>query len=279
MPKFVSFNHQIQSASETALSAVSSAALYGKGVFTTLAIYHGKPFLWEKHWRRLSENAEKIGIDLSEFSEASVKNSLAEIIKKNALAKGRARLTFWDESPSRRWSFESAKSTSLLITTAELREVSAVKLTVSPFRINSTSPLANIKSGNYLENLLALEEARKRGFDEAIRVNEKGEISAVCLANIFWLKDEKFYTPSLKTGCLAGTMREFLLENFEVFEVEQPLTDLTQAEMIFLTSAGLEMVRAKSLDNQLFGSSAKFSKLEADFSKLLKSLTEIEPIP
>jgi branched-subunit amino acid aminotransferase/4-amino-4-deoxychorismate lyase len=74
-------------------------------------------------------------------------------------------------------------------------------------------------------------------------------------------------------------MREFLLENFEVFEVEQPLTDLTQAEMIFLTSAGLEMVRAKSLDNQLFGSSAKFSKLEADFSKLLKSLTEIEPIP
>ena len=61
MHKFVFFNQQLISNSDSKISAVSSAALYGKGVFTTVAIKDKKAFLWEKHWRRLNDNAEKIG--------------------------------------------------------------------------------------------------------------------------------------------------------------------------------------------------------------------------
>ncbi|MEP7039092.1 MAG: aminotransferase class IV, partial [Acidobacteriota bacterium] len=111
------------SAENISLSAISSAALYGKGIFTTLAIYNSKPFLWQKHWERLTENAKKIGIDLPGYSEESVKNSLLEIISKNKITNARARITFFDESASGVWNFEANKKTSLLITTGDLRKI------------------------------------------------------------------------------------------------------------------------------------------------------------
>lgn len=243
---FVSFNRQITSAAEINLNALSSAALYGRGIFTSLAIYDKKPFLWEKHWRRLSRNAAKIGIDLSDFSEESVTSSLTEIIEQNKIKNARARITFFDESPGKIWTFNTKDKTSLLIQTADLKQPEEnLTLTVSPFLINSTSPLAGVKSCNYLENILALKEARKRNFDEAVRINERGEIVSACMANIFWQKNGKLFTPSEKTGCLAGTTRELILEKREVFEVEENLETLQNAEAIFLTSTGIGIAQIK----------------------------------
>jgi branched-subunit amino acid aminotransferase/4-amino-4-deoxychorismate lyase len=242
MHKFISFNRQIISANDASISAISSASLYGKGVFTTIAIYGGKPFLYEKHWRRLCENSKKLGIKL--VDEETCKTELYNLIEVNKILNGRMRITLFDESASKIWSFQTENKTSFLIITADLREVSNINLTVSPFRINSTSPLANIKSCNYLEQTVALEEAKDRGFDEAIRLNERGEITSATMANIFWLKDEKLFTPSLKTGCLAGTTREFILENYKCFEVENGLESLENADEIFLTSSGIGIKRA-----------------------------------
>jgi len=245
----VSFNLQILPAEKTFISAISSAALYGKGVFTTLAIYNGKPFLWEKHWRRLRENSAKLGIDLSDFGEEKVKTALSQIILQNDLETARARLTFFDESASRIWNFGATNKTNLLITTVEFQKVKdALFLTVSPFPVNSKSPLANTKSCNYMENLLALDEARKRGFDEAVRLNENDKVVSASMANIFWVKKEKIFTPALKTGCLAGTTREFLLENFSVSETNSNLEEILKADEIFLTSSGIG-VRTASFEN------------------------------
>lgn len=272
MHDFVSFNLQILPAEKTFISTISSAGLYGKGVFTTIAIFNSKPFLWEKHWRRLTENAAKSDIDLSGFSEEIVRNALSELIKKNETENVRARLTFFDESASKIWNFKTENKTSFLITNADLREPKNVfRLTVSPFSVNSKSPLANIKSCNYLENLLAFDEAQKRGFDEAIRLNEKGEITSAAMANIFWVKDGKIFTPSLKTGCLAGTMREFLLENFDIFETEAELNELIVADEIFLTSSGIgvqaaifensekhDFAKTRSIQSVVYSARAKF---------------------
>src|SRR5688572_961019 len=165
MHRFVFSDKKILSASQTSLSAISSAAFYGRGVFTTIAIKNKVPFLWEKHWHRLNDNAGKIGVDLSEFSQAEVKNALAELIEKNKTENARARITFFDEGASRIWQFESNRKTSLLMTTADARKMPEVlRITVSPFLVNSTSPLAGVKSCNYLENLLSHEEANGRGF-------------------------------------------------------------------------------------------------------------------
>ena len=253
MHKFVSFNQQIIPASQTKLSAISSATFYGKGVFTTLAIYDSKPFLWKKHWSRLVDNATRMGLDF-DFSEETVAESLAQIIKHNKIGNGRARLTFFDESANGIWAIENDKKTSILITTGDFRPLSnELKLTVSPYLINSTSPLINVKSCNYLENLLALEEAQKRGFDEAVRLNEKGEIVSATLANIFWVKNDKIFTPSLQTGCLAGTTREFILEKYEVFEVEQSIETLQAADAVFLTSAGVGVKQIFFNENKVKG--------------------------
>lgn len=264
MHKSVSFNLQIQPAENTFISAISSAALYGRGVFTSLAISDSKPFLWEKHWRRLRGNSGVLGIDLRAFDEDKVRNALSKLIVYNNLKTGRARLTFFDESPSKIWAFDSKPATNLLITTADFRQTKdEFVLSVSPFPINSKSPLAGVKSCNYMENLLALEEVRKRGFDEAIRLNEKDEIVSASMANIFWVKNKKIFTPSLETGCLAGTMREFLLENFPVSETNSKIDELAQTDEIFLTSAGIG-IRPASFGNGIkknFPTVAKMTKL------------------
>lgn len=250
MHKFVSFNGKIIPASKTYLSAISSATLYGKGIFTTIAIYDSKPFLWEKHWSRLLDNASRIGLDF-EFPEETILAELNRLISKNEIKNGRIRLTFFDESAKEIWAIENDKKNSYLITSADFRPLADnLKLTISPYRVNSTSPLANIKSCNYLENILAFEEAKKMGFDEAIRLNERGEISSACMANIFWIKNEQIFTPSIKTGCLAGTMREYIMENIEVFEAEESLEILQKADAIFLSSAGLGIRKTFFSKNQ-----------------------------
>ncbi len=253
MHEFIFFDHNFKRAEESSISAVSSAALYGKGIFTTIAIYEGQLFLWEKHWRRLLDNAIKLHIDLSAYSEEMVKSSLLQLIEKNNFTNGRARITFFDESPSRIWDFETTKQTSFLITTADLREVKTdLRVCISPYLVNSTSPLAGIKSCNYLEHTFALEQAKLRGFDEAIRLNERGEIVSACMANIFWLTNGKLFTPSLSTGCLNGTTRQLLMEKFDVAEVEKDLKILESTEAIFLTSSGIGVIQIAEFNNRKF---------------------------
>jgi branched-subunit amino acid aminotransferase/4-amino-4-deoxychorismate lyase len=230
---------------------VASDRLYGKGVFTTIAIDDGEPFLWEKHWRRLTANTAKLGIDISGYDEPSVANSLSKVIEKNNVSNGRARVTFFDESSSEIWDGAGEKKTGLSIITAGPRTIpDKFRPTISPYRVNSTSPLVGVKSCNYLEHLMAFDEARSRGFDEAIRLNERGQIASACMANVFWGKNEKLYTPCLKTGCLPGTTREYILENLSCEEVEVGIEALTAADAIFLTSAGLGIVQAAALEGR-----------------------------
>jgi branched-subunit amino acid aminotransferase/4-amino-4-deoxychorismate lyase len=253
MHKYAAFNCQIVSAENIFINAISQSVFYGKGIFTTVAIYNSKPFLWGKHWFRLIENAEKIGVDLSEFSEQKIKDSLFEIIAENKITNGRARLTFFDESSIPIWQTEQKRKTNFLINTADVREIPEhFRLTISPFRTNSTSPLANIKSCNYLENILALEDTKAKGFDEAIRLNERDEIASACMANVFWSKEGEIFTPDLETGCLAGTTREFILENYPVIKIKADLNELNKANAIFLTSAGIGIVQAAEFQQKEF---------------------------
>lgn len=245
MSEVVYFNGAFIFPPDAKIPAASSTALFGRGIFTTIAICGGQPFLWDKHWRRLTHNAAKIGIDLSDHTENSTRKALSEIIEKNGVGDGRARITFFDERPSSIWPSESDKKTSLHIMTGDRRPVSGnFRLTISPYPVNSRSPLADVKSCNYLENLLAYDEAKERGFNEAIRINERGHITSDCMANVFWLREGRLYTPSLTTGCLAGTTREFVMENIECVEVEAEIEVLNEADAIFLTSAGIGIVEA-----------------------------------
>ncbi len=225
--------------------------LYGSGVFTTIAIDAGEPFQWESHWRRLSTNADAIGVDLSKHSESTTRSSLLVAIVEHQLSDGRARITFSDQRSSPLWSIvPPARETSLNVLVGQRRAVpQSFRLTISPYTVNSRSPLAGIKSCNYLENVLILDEAKKRGFNEAVRVNENGHVTSAAMANVFWLKNGELYTPSLATGCLAGTTREYILENLDCREVEAGIGELQIADAIFLTSAGLGVVEVAEFES------------------------------
>ena len=251
MAHFFYFNGTLRQNDRPFVHTLSSATLYGKGVFTTVAIHDRSPFLWDKHWKRLCSNAERLGIEISEYQESRVQRSLKELLAVSEVINGRVRVTFLDESASLIWPFRAERKTSLLITAAGLRPVpEAFRLTTSPYSVNSTSPLAGIKSCNYLDNILALDEAQHRSFHEAVRLNERGQVTSACMANIFWLRDRQLFTPNLATGCLPGTTREYILENLSCSEVKDPVESLRGADAIFLTSAGLGVTAVAEFENR-----------------------------
>lgn len=251
MHDFVSLNGRIIPSGDAHLPAMSAAALYGKGVFTTVAIYGGMAEWWFEHWRRLSRDAPKVGVELSAFDLAEMGHAIDALVKRNGVIDGRARVTFFDGGPTELWPLSLPNQTSVLITTADFRpKPENLKLTVSPYTISSGSPLAGVKSCNYMEKILAKREASARGFHECIQLNERGEIVSASMANVFWIKSGKLYTPSLKTGCVPGTTRLQVMEDRECAEVEAGIDELRSADAILLTSVGLEAVRVSEFEDR-----------------------------
>jgi branched-chain amino acid aminotransferase len=235
------------------MSEMSRSQLYGSGVFTTIRIIDGEPWLWAKHWRRLEHDALKVGIDLSMYSEYMVRRGLDESIPDTEkIGMRKARITITDERSSTFWSLEERPfPTNVSFLVAPLRDVPRpFRLGSSHHRINSTSPITGLKTCNYLEQTMSLDEARSSGLSEAIRVNERGRVTSACMANIFWLKDGQLRTPSLSTGCLRGTTREFVMESLDVTELKAEIDDIKTADAIFLTSAGSGIVGVDEFDGR-----------------------------
>ena len=260
MHSLVILNDQLLDAAHARMAAISQAVLYGRGVFTTLAVHNGHPFLWPEHWARLMAHADRTGIDHSRLEEEQTRALLYKLIEANDVEAGRARITLLARAAGAEgiWTLKEALKgppTELLIMTGEPHGPSTdgLALTVSPYRINTLSPLTGIKSLNYLEHLIAWEEARARDFHEAVMLNERGEVVSAAMANIFWVRDGALHTPALSTGALAGTTRARILEIAEelgvpVVEGVNELAQLGDADEIFLTSAGLGVAIVTTFD-------------------------------
>lgn len=246
-------------ATEARASLITPASLYGRGVFTTLAVHQGRPFLWREHWARLTSHAERVKLDASLVDEEETRALLLKLIEANGVREGRARITLLSNSARGGvWSLNDeaeAQPALLFIMTGDAHVVpdGALALTVSPYRLNTMSPLSGLKSVNYLEHLVAWEEARSRDFHEAVMMNERGEVVSAAMANIFWVKGGALHTPQLSTGALAGTTRACVLELAEelgipVVEGVNDLSQLGDADEIFLTSAGLGLAIVTTFD-------------------------------
>jgi branched-subunit amino acid aminotransferase/4-amino-4-deoxychorismate lyase len=250
-------NKTMVEATKARVAPVSSAMLYGRGVFTTLAIYNSEPFLWSKHWQRLTTHAAKLDIDHTGCTEKGVGDALKKLIAVNQVKDGRARVILLARSGRDLWKTKmpGGKKTDLLIMTGDPPKAppNGYSLAVSPFRTNTFSPLTGIKSLNYLNNVLAWEEAQSRDFDEAVVLNERGEIASATTANLFWVKDGTVHTPSLSTGALAGITRECVIDIaskhfIPLLEGVYEMADLTDADEIFLTSSGLGVAPVTTFD-------------------------------
>jgi 4-amino-4-deoxychorismate lyase len=248
-------NQNMIEAGKARIAPVSSALLYGRGVFTTLAIYGGRPFLWLEHWPRLLGHADRAGVDRRAIQEATVATRLGKLIAVNRVQNGRAVIALLAGRGRDVWTKGGPRKTDVLIMTGELHKAPAngLALTISPHRVNTRSPLAGVKATNRLEQVLSWEEAQQRDFSEALMLNERGEIVSATMANIFWVKEGQLHTPSLTTGATAGTTRGCVIRlarelSIPVVEGIYELPDLAGADEVFLTSAGLGVAMVTSFD-------------------------------
>ena len=257
MHPVIYLNKSMVEATKARVAPVSSAMLYGRGVFTTLAIYNSEPFLWSKHWQRLTTHANKLDIDHTGCTEKNVGDALRKLIAVNQVQEGRARVIMLARSGRDIWKTKApgTKKTDLLIMTGEAQKVpqTGLSLAVSPYRVNTFSPLAGIKSLNYLDHVLSWEEAQSRDFDEAVVLNERGEIVSATTANLFWARNGTLHTPTLSTGALAGITRECVIEIANkhfvpLLEGIYEMPDLTDADEIFLTSSSLGVAPVTTFD-------------------------------
>jgi 4-amino-4-deoxychorismate lyase len=266
MHPVIYLNRVMLEATKARVAPVSSAMLYGRGVFTTVAIYNSNPFLWSQHWDRLKDHAKRLNIDCTGANERNVGEAVRKLIAVNQVEDGRARVILLARSGRDVWRAkkESTRKTDLLIMTSEAQKIpsAGLSLAVSPYRYNTFSPLVGIKSLNYLDQVLAWEEAQARDFDEAVMLNERGEIVSATMANIFWAKAGTIHTPTLSTGALAGVTRNAVIELaakqfIPVIEGVYELADLTEADEIFLTSASYGVAPVTTFDFRRYSIAAE----------------------
>jgi 4-amino-4-deoxychorismate lyase len=248
--------------------------------WTTVAIYNGKPFLWPDHWRRLKDHAERLDVDLTEANESNVGEAIRKLVAVNQVTNGRARVILLARSGRDVWKTKKAspRKTDILIMTGEPQKIPAagMSLAVSPYRFNTLSPLSGIRSLNYLEQVLSWEEAQARDFDEAVMLNERGEIVSATMANIFWVKDGTLHTPTLNTGAIAGVTRGAVInlatkQFIPLIEGVYELADLADADEIFLTSASLGVATVTTFDFRQYSVTA--GNVCARLSDAFKNLT------
>jgi 4-amino-4-deoxychorismate lyase len=255
MHEHVILNRKVLETRRARLDAVTAAALYGRGVFTTVAVHAGRPFLWDAHWARLLAHAERAGVEC-DFGDNEAALMLARLVEANGVSEGRARVHLLARAVRGRWRVrhdEGGASDLLMMTADAWPAPEALALTVSPYRVNTCSPLVGVKTVNRLEQVMAWEEARARDFDEAVVCNERGEVASATTANIFWVKHGTLFTPTLATGALAGVTRARVVAlasemAVPVSEGAHTLHDVAEAEEIFLTSSALGLALVTAFD-------------------------------
>jgi branched-chain amino acid aminotransferase len=229
------------------LSPGQAGLICGWGIFTTLRISRGEAFAYERHWRRLEKDAAITRIPMP-HAAAKVRVHLHEVIRANKVTEGCARIYFVYNSVGYWQSSERLPQVDLIIYTASLPEHrDVVRLALREHGRHAASPLAGVKSISWLNNVWAVAEAQKEGYDEVVMLNERGEVAECTSANIFAVKTGKILTPPLNSGCLEGVTRGILMEiapEAGLPVVEQALRpeDLYSAEEVFISSTNRNFI-------------------------------------
>ena len=234
------------------LSPGQAGLICGWGIFTTLRISRGEAFAYERHWRRLEKDANLTRLPMP-YTAAKVRVHLHEVIRANQITEGCARIYLVYNTVGFWQSDEKHPQVDLIIYTAGLPEHRDVaRLALREHGRHAASPLSGVKSISWLNNVWAVSEAVKDGFDEVVMLNERGEVAECTSANIFAVKNEKILTPPLNSGCLEGVTRGILMEiapEAGVSVLEQALRpeDLYSADEVFISSTNRNLISVSEI--------------------------------
>jgi branched-chain amino acid aminotransferase len=275
--RFVLHNGRICSSADSVLAPGQLGLLAGWGVFTTIRVTEGVLFAWDRHWARMSRDAELLHVPMPP-DPVALQRDLLRLVEANGQSTCTLRLVIirnggglW-EGPSR------GTVCDVVAMTADMKNWGeSVRLGVQANARHAASPFAGTKVNSWAFNLTFVEEAQRRGFDEVILLNERGEVSELTSANIFAVKGTEVRTPPLSSGCLPGITRELLLSEvrapgFRVSEQALTLDDLYQADEVFITSSTRDLLAVAEINGRALDHGGKaLQALKATFHNYLES--------
>lgn len=246
------------------VSVFDHGLLYGDGVFEGIRIYSGKIFEFEAHIRRLYESARAIRLEMSMDADTLIA-ATKQTVKANEITDGYIRLIVTRGIGDLGLNpFLCEKSGVIIIADSvqlyreELYEEGLNVISAATIRNHPMTIPPQVKSLNYLNNILAKIEAIDRGVGEAIMYNHEGYVAEASGDNVFIIRDGVIYTPPVSSGSLDGITRAVVIklateENIQVIEKNLTRFDLYTCNEFFLTGTAAEIIGIINIDGRVIG--------------------------
>ncbi len=288
MELLIYFNGKFVPKQEARTSIYDHGFLYGDGVFEGIRAYNGRVFRLDEHLDRMYDSAKAIDLKVP-ISKNEMKKAVLETLKKNGLKDAYIRPIVTRGDGDLGLDPRKCQVPNVFIITQEwgamygdLYEKGLTAVTVG-IRRNAPEALPpNIKSLNYLNNILAKIEANVKGGDEAIMVDVHGNISEGSGDNIFVVKNGKILTPpalnNLRGITRAAAIELAVREGISVSEINLGLFDIYTADELFVTGTAAEIAPVTKADGRIIGD-GKPGKLTKKLMAEFKELTRKEGTP
>lgn len=279
MHRLLLHNDQIRDTGDRCLSPGQVGLLNGWGVFSTLRVYDGVLFGWERHWERMKRDAARMRVPFPEAA-ASVEEKLLRLVEANQAWNATLRVSII-RNRGGMYEGRAAREFDVIAFTADLKDWGkGARLGVVHNARLAASEFAGAKILSWSENLTWYERAREQGFDEVILLNERGELAECTSANIFAIEGTHIWTPPLSDGCLPGVTRAVLLEQIHVpgiaiAERTLLLQHLEAMDQVFITSTTRELLPVVSIEGRLLKApqGEVLANLQSAFAEFVRSYT------
>ena len=244
---YVNFNGKLVEELTPIIGADNRGLRYGDGLFETIKYKKNELIFIDEHLSRLWKGMQLLKFDIPKvFTPDNLQQQILQLIKKNKLTTARIRLSILRGNGG---VYDVANHTPIYIiqswqiagTNATLNE-NGLQLCIFTDAKKMTDNFCNLKHNNYLPYFMGALFAKQQQCNDAIILNNYDRICDSTIANIFIIKDETIYTPSLTEGCVAGVMRKFLLQQLLVLGYNITETEITKeyllcADEVFLSNS------------------------------------------
>jgi branched-chain amino acid aminotransferase len=235
-------NGRFLPADQPVFLASNKSYRYGDGIFETIKVVNGIPQLMDAHFNRFFKGLELLKMDVPALTTRStLQDEILQLCKKNKCANlARVRLSafrgnggLYDGDNKMHYLIEAWE----LSPSAQDFAPNGLVIDIYPEAQKHCDQFSELKTSNFLIYSLAARYAKANQLNDAIVLNDKGRLSDTTTANIFIVKDAIIQTPALSEGCIAGVMRQHLLQQLPIVEAELTTDDLFNADEVFLTNS------------------------------------------
>jgi len=242
---YLSYNHKIITEQHLHLPYHDRAFNYGDGLFESIIYHKGKARFLNDHLKRLKKGMHALGIQGGQGIKKNVLSAQIDCLLHKNKIKGSARLKLmvW-RKPGGLYTPENLHFNLLIIsqpTEFNKQNPTGLSLGLSQNVRLAYSSLSRFKTCNALPYVLAGLEKQHTPFDELLLLDQKGRVAECTASNLFWIKKDIVFTPSLKTGCVAGVSRKNILkrlekQGFKTEKVKAGPEALLEADHIFTSN-------------------------------------------